>query len=94
MKINGREYEAPKMNFATLCKLEESGVAIDDIGNRPLTLLCAFVALAMGSAISNAQDELDAHMAAGGSLDEISSALDQAVRESGFFRSEAARLPA
>lgn len=94
MRINGKEFESPRMNFATLCRLEEAGIAISDIGSRPLTLLCAFAALAMNVPMGEAQRELDAHMSAGGTLDEISGALDQAVRESGFFRGEAAQIPA
>lgn len=94
MKINGKTYETPTLNFSALCAMEKQGLPIDDMSTRPLAFLCAFAALAMGTSLEEAQQELDAHMASGGSLDEISNALNAAVEASGFFKGAAATIPA
>ena len=90
MVINGKTYTPARLTFSAMRKMERSGLTVNDIGSRPLEFLTLYLALSMGNNtdVDTAAAELDAHLDAGGDLNEISEALDNAVRASGFFREE------
>lgn len=90
MVINGKTYTPARLTFSAMRKMEQSGLAVAAIGSRPLEFLALYLALSMGNGadVDTAAAELDAHLDAGGDLNEISEALDNAVRASGFFREE------
>ena len=86
MKINNTEYTAPVLNFSNVCKLESLGIAVDNMGSRPLGLLAGFVALAIGGkTLEDGESAIDAHLASGGDLSDITAALNEAIASSGFF---------
>lgn len=89
MKINGKQYDAPALNFGAMCTLEKWGLQIGDLSSRPLGFLAGFVALAIGGDLTAGQAAIDAHLENGGNLEEISDALNKAVDESGFFKATA-----
>ena len=86
MKVNNKEYPTPVLNFSNMTKMENQGLTVSNLSDRPLTFLAAFVALAMDADLTAAQEEIDAHLSNGGSLDEITDELNMAVDESGFFK--------
>ena len=87
MKINNIEYTTPVLNFSNVCKLESWGIAVDNMGARPLGLLAGFVALAIGGkSLEDGEAAIDAHLAGGGKLDDITVVLNNAISESGFFK--------
>ena len=90
MKINNTEYTTPVLNFSNVCKLESWGIAVDNMGARPLGLLAGFVSLAIGGkSLEDGEAAVDAHLASGGKLDDITAALNAAISESGFFKATA-----
>ena len=90
MKINNTEYTVPTLSFSNVCKLESWGIAVDNMGARPLGLLAGFVALAIGGkTLEDGEAAIDAHIAGGGKLDDITAALNAAISESGFFKATA-----
>jgi hypothetical protein len=86
MKVNGKEYKTPSLNFSAMEKMEGWGLNIDEIGDKPLRFVAAFVALAMDCDIPAASAEIDAHMENGGKLDDITALLHDAIANSGFFK--------
>ncbi len=86
MKINNREYRIPELNFNAMCVLEELGASFSQMDKKVLSTVRAFLALAMGGDVEKAGKEMEAHIASGGSFDEIMADISRAVEESGFFR--------
>ena len=87
MKINNTEYTTPELTFSNVCKLESWGIAVDNMGARPLGLLAGFVALTIGGkSLEDGEAAIDAHLAGGGKLDDIAANLYAAISESGFFK--------
>lgn len=90
MKINNTEYTTPVLNFSNVCKLENWGIAVDNMGARPLGLLAGFTALAVGGkSLEDGEAAVDAHIAGGGNLSDIAAALNEAIESSGFFKATA-----
>lgn len=85
MKVNGQEYENPVLNFKALCELEKDGINLNDVKTRPLGFLAGFVGLAVGGGMAAGQEAIEQHLTNGGTLDDFTDALDQAVEASGFF---------
>ena len=86
MKINNKEYTTPTLNFAAMCELEKWGLQIGDISSRPLAFLAGFIGLAIGEDLSGGQAAIDAHLEGGGTLDDLTEELNEAVDASGFFK--------
>ena len=86
MKINGREYKIPKLNFNAMCELEDMGASFTEMDKKVLSTVRAFLALAMGGDAEKAGKEIEAHIALGGSFDEIMDDINRAVEESDFFQ--------
>ena len=85
MTVNGKNYKFPELTFNAMCELEDMGVSLTDLEQKPMLTLRGFLALAMGS-VETAGKELEAHIVNGGSLDELAKELTRAVNDSGFFR--------
>lgn len=87
MTINGNEYTTPELTFSNVCKLESWGIQADSMGARPLGLLAGFVSLAIGGkTLEDGEAAIDAHIAGGGKLDDITADLNEAISKSGFFK--------
>lgn len=84
--INGRQYKAPEITFNAICELESMGVDLQK-GSR-LSKLRGYLALALKD-IDLAGNEIEEHLIAGGSLDEIAIAFTDAVESSRFFQAMA-----
>ena len=90
MTINGNEYTTPELTFSNVCKLESWGIQADNMGARPLGLLAGFVSLAIGGkTLEDGEAAIDAHIAGGGKLDDITASLNDAINNSGFFKEAA-----
>ena len=87
MKIANKEYNTPTLDFGNMCKLEDWGIGIDTLSDRPLTLLGAFCALAIGGTLDDGKAAVDEHIKAGGKLDDLTGELNRAIESSGFFSS-------
>lgn len=91
MKINNIEYPTPAFTFSDVCQLEEWGIDTTSMDARPLTLLAGFVALAVGGkSLKDGKAAIDAHIAAGGKLDDLTKTLNESIAASGFFKAAAA----
>lgn len=86
MIINGSKYTIPELDFNAMCMLEDMGVSLTEMDRKVLSTVRGFLALAMGGDHDKAGREMEAHLASGGSLDELVSEVNRAVSESGFFQ--------
>ena len=64
MKLNGKEYKIPELDFNAVCQLEELGIDLVGQNAKPFSTLCAFVALAVGDT-EKAGKELETHLEGG-----------------------------
>lgn len=92
MKINGKNYKMPELNFNAMCNLEDMGVSITSLDKKPMATIRGFIALAIGDP-EKAGKELEEHIVNGGTLDDIISDITKAVSESGFFQALSAKQP-
>lgn len=86
MKIAGKEYDLPVLNFGTMQALEADGLTTRDMNKRPLTFLAGFVGLAVGGGVKGGNKAIDEHLESGGSVDELAEALNEAIEKSSFFK--------
>ena len=70
--INGKEYEGAKYNYNTSCEFEEMGIQVSEIGKKPQSVLRAYLAISSGMDVEDAGAEIEAHIIAGGTLEDIS----------------------
>ena len=86
MKINNKEYKIPELSFNAMCQLEEMGVNFADMEKKTLSTVRGFLALAMDGDLEKAGAELEAHLVAGGNVEDVVVEIGKAVEESGFFQ--------
>ena len=82
MKINGIEFDAPELTLDNLLALENMGVAFDDIVQRPMNFLVAYVALGMGTDVESSKRAISAHLNRGGDLVAVLGELSEVVSRS------------
>lgn len=84
--INGTRYTAPKFNYNAICALEEAGVPVQDMKKKPAATARAYFSLCFDGDKDQAGAEIEAHMVAGGSLNDLMTAMAKEIDESDFFR--------
>lgn len=84
--INGNEYKAAPFDFNLICDMEDLGFDIEKISERPRTATRAYLACCCGSNVSFAGKEIEKHIIAGGSLDEMIEAMNYQMEQSDFFQ--------
>ncbi len=84
-KLNGKDYIIPELTFDTVCKMEDMGMSITSIQDKPMSFIRTFVGLIIGDK-EKAGEEITAHIAAGGSLSDLFEAVNSSFEDSGFFQ--------
>ena len=87
VNINGKTYEVPKLDFDTVCQLEENGIsllAMNEANPKIATMLRAFVAWIIGSTPRQASMEIQEHLENGGNIAGLLNAITTALNDSGF----------
>ena len=85
--INGKNYNAKPFDFNLVCDLEDLGIAIADLGRKPMVTLRAYVALCMSKDLAVAGKEIEKHLASGGNFEEAIKVMSEEMESSDFFRS-------
>lgn len=88
VRINGKDYTVPEMDFNAVCELEERGINLLNMGEgtpKIATMLRGITAWVMGVDNNTAAKEIQEHIMAGGNIGEILDAINVAMDESGFF---------
>ena len=84
--INGNTVVAKEFNFNTLVEFDNYGVSIQDISEKPLSFVRAYVAYCMGATLNDAGQAINDHIVSGGKLDDIFDVINREMEISGFFR--------
>ena len=85
--INNITYVTKTFDFNLVCQLEDYGVSLEQMGAKPMSVLRAYLALCADITIEEAGALLQAHVIAGGKLDDLSNTMAAEMEESDFFRS-------
>lgn len=84
--VNGKEYKAKELTYNALCRLEDFGVSMSDVQAKAFSFIRGYIAYCGDIEPEEAGKEIEAHVVKTGSLDAISSAIEKAVENSGFFQ--------
>lgn len=84
--INGNKYKAKEFDFELVCDLEDMGLSIDEMGKKPLSATRSYFALCAGLNKSTAAKEIQNHLIAGGTLEELNNVVSEAIENSDFFQ--------
>ena len=87
--VNGKVYPVREFDFNLLCEMEDRGLSVDTIDQKPMKLLREYLAIVGGMTSSKAGQEIEAHVIGGNSLTGAYDALNEAMESSGFFRAMA-----
>jgi len=85
-KLNGKEYVAKPFSVNVMCDFEESGISIDKMQTMHISFIRAYLSVCLNCSVERAGDELEAHLLADGTLDEIMEVVGEMMKQSGFFR--------
>lgn len=84
--INGKRYVAKPFDFNTVCDIEDNGVSLAEMQQKPMSMVRAYFALCFKGSKENAGKELQAHILAGGKFDDIYEVMGEEMNESDFFQ--------
>ena len=84
--INGISYTAKDFDFNLICDLEDMGVPLEKVQEKPLSMVRGYFALCAGKGNNYAGNEIQAHTVNGGNLEEITNVMSEKMEESDFFR--------
>ena len=84
--VNGKSYPNKEITFNDFCTFEERGIDLQTMEKKPLSFLRVYISLCMNTNEVEAGKEIDAHIANGGSIEDLLQALSDAIENSGFFR--------
>lgn len=83
--LNGKEYKVKDVTFDDMCELEDMGLALSTIKEKPLTAFRALVAYYCEMSLDEATKEIEAHLRNGGTMDTLGELVEH-LSQSGFFR--------
>ena len=88
-EFNGKQIKL-ELSYNATCEMEEIGVSMTDLEKKPLATIRAFIYVALkklnrGITVQQAGEELETYFSNGGSIEELSNAIQKAVENSGFF---------
>lgn len=84
--INGKTYQGAEMTFNNVCRMEEMDAPVTLGQKVSFSLMRGYLALCMNTSKENAGEELEKHILNGGTFDELSDAMAEAIETSDFFR--------
>lgn len=84
--INGKRYVARPLTFNAVCELEDLGVSLQEMPTKTMSTARAYLAICSNLNKIEAGDEIEAHVLAGGKIDEIFEIFTSEINESGFFQ--------
>ena len=84
--INGKLYQAREITFNAICELEDAGVSLTEIEQKPISTVRSYFAICLGGNKEYAGQEIERHIINGGNLDEIMTAFREELADSEFFQ--------
>ncbi len=84
--INGKEYKSKEFDFNLVCDLEDMGISLEKANERPMSMVRAYFAFCAGKGKKFAGREMQEHIVKGGSFEDVTNAMSEAMEKSDFFR--------
>lgn len=84
--VNKKEYKAKPFDFNLVCDLEDMGISMREMNKKQMATMRSYFALCAGMSNEQAGKEMEAHVILGGNFEEISTALNEEMDKSDFFR--------
>ena len=84
--VNGKVYTARPFDFNTICDLEDNGVSISQMRDKPMSMVRAYFMLCFNGSKEEAGKEIQAHVIAGGDFNAIYDAMGAEMNDSDFFQ--------
>lgn len=84
--VNGKTYTARPFDFNTVCDLEDSGVSLANIKDKPMSAVRAYFTLCYPGDKETAGKEIENHLIGGGDMVGIIEAMNKEMEESDFFQ--------
>lgn len=84
--INNKEYEDAKLTFGDLVRLEEQGIDFNNIADSTFKTVVIFLSVAMKCSMSEAIEEINAHIENGNDFNDLIEIINTMVDESAFFK--------
>lgn len=84
--INGVSYNAKPFTFNVVCDLEDMGVSLQDMQNKPMSVVRAYFAVCCGKGQDFAGEQIEAHVINGGDFADVIEAMSEEMDKSDFFR--------
>lgn len=84
--VNGKRYTAKPFDFNTVCDLEDNGVSLTQMRDKPMSMVRAYFALCFEGPKDDAGKEIQAHIISGGNLEELYKAMGDEMNDSDFFQ--------
>lgn len=89
MRINGRDFRIPELDFSMVRKLEDSGISFFDLQKpkkKYFSIITAFAGMATQAEPEEVDYLLQQHLLGGGTFDGWIEEILKAVESSGFFQ--------
>ena len=87
-KINGKTYQSVIFDYNLICDLEDEGIDVDKMLDRPLGLCRAYLSVCGNMTKQDAGKEIGSHLSNGGTLEELMEIIGNELTESDFFRGQ------
>lgn len=85
-KINNTVYKATPFDFNLICELEDMGISMTDLKNKPMSAVRAYFAISSGLDKESAGLEMQSHIVNGGNFDNVIKAMTTELEKSDFFQ--------
>ena len=85
-EINGVTYSAKPFTYNVVCDLEEMGVSLQDMQNKPMSVVRAYFAICTGRDAEFAGQQIEEHVIKGGEFTAILEAMNAEMEKSDFFQ--------
>lgn len=85
-EINGVKYNSRPFSYNLICDLEDMGVSLQDMQNKPMSIPRAYFAVCAGLDQERAGEQIEAHLVGGGELTEIMEIISEEMDKSDFFQ--------
>lgn len=84
--INGVTYTAKPFTYNVICDLEDMGVTLQDMQNKPMSVVRAYFAICTGKGAEFAGEQIEKHVINGGDFTAVLEAMNEEMEKSDFFR--------
>lgn len=84
--VNGVTYTAKPFTYNVICDLEDMGVSLQDMQNKPMSVVRAYFAVCTGRGAEFAGEQIEAHVIGGGDFTDVLEAMNDEMEKSDFFR--------